>query len=78
MALTEPTPGRPDPASTVAVAPGTCPFTIDRPVMRQRWERLTFLHWPFEVAAVQRLLPPGPSLTLGRSGFDLAVARRCR
>jgi uncharacterized protein len=38
---------------------GTCPFTIDRPVMRQRWERLTFLHWPFEAAHVQRLLPGG-------------------
>lgn len=40
-------------------AAGTCPFTIDRPVMRQRWERLTFLHWPFEAADVQRLLPDG-------------------
>ncbi|HEY5018727.1 MAG TPA: DUF2071 domain-containing protein [Streptosporangiaceae bacterium] len=38
---------------------GSCPFTIDRPVMRQRWERLTFLHWPFDPALVQRLLPPG-------------------
>ena len=37
--------------------PGVCPFTVDRPVMRQRWERLTFLHWPFEPAAVQRLIP---------------------
>jgi uncharacterized protein len=25
--------------------------------MRQRWERLTFLHWQFEPADVQRLLP---------------------
>ncbi len=40
-------------------AVGACPFTIDRPVMRQRWERLTFLHWPFEPADVQRLLPGG-------------------
>ena len=40
-------------------APGTCPFTIDRPVMRQRWERLTFLHWPFDPADVQRMLPAG-------------------
>lgn len=39
-----------------------CPWTIDRPVMTQRWERLTFLHWPFDPAAVQRLLPP--SLTV--------------
>jgi uncharacterized protein len=27
--------------------------------MRQRWERLTFLHWPFDPVAVQRLLPGG-------------------
>lgn len=27
--------------------------------MRQRWERLTFLHWSFDPAAVQRLLPAG-------------------
>ena len=38
---------------------GTCPFTVDRPIMRQRWERLTFLHWPFEPGDVQRLLPAG-------------------
>jgi uncharacterized protein YqjF (DUF2071 family) len=43
----------------VSVVPGTCPFTVDRPVMRQRWERLTFLHWPFDPAQVQRLLPAG-------------------
>ena len=42
-----------------AAPPGVCPFTVDRPVMRQRWERLTFLHWPAEPAAVQRLLPGG-------------------
>ena len=39
--------------------PGTCPFTVDRPIMRQRWERLTFLHWAFDPGAVQRLLPAG-------------------
>jgi hypothetical protein len=44
---------------TEAGRPGTCPFTVDRPVMRQRWEQLTFLHWPFEPAVVRRLLPPG-------------------
>jgi hypothetical protein len=37
--------------------PGVCPFTVDRPVMRQRWERLTFLHWPYDPAAVQPLIP---------------------
>src|SRR6202044_3354214 len=47
--MTTPTPG----------AVSACPFTIDRPVMQQWWERLTFLHWPFEAADVQRLLPGG-------------------
>src|SRR5215469_307635 len=37
--------------------PGVCPFTVDQPVMRQRWEQLTFLHWPFDPEVVQRLLP---------------------
>jgi uncharacterized protein YqjF (DUF2071 family) len=27
--------------------------------MRQRWERVTFLHWPFDPAVVERLLPDG-------------------
>ena len=27
--------------------------------MRQRWERLTFLHWAYDPAVVQRLLPGG-------------------
>jgi uncharacterized protein YqjF (DUF2071 family) len=27
--------------------------------MRQRWDRLTFLHWQFEPEEVGRLLPPG-------------------
>ncbi len=38
---------------------GICPFTVERPVMWQRWERLTFLHWRFQAADVQRLLPDG-------------------
>ncbi len=43
----------------MAASDGVCPFTIDRPVMRQRWDRLTFLHWAFDPADVQRLLPDG-------------------
>jgi len=43
----------------VPAASGQCPFTVDRPIMSQRWERLTFLHWAYEPAAVGRLLPPG-------------------
>lgn len=38
---------------------GVCPITVDHPVMRHRWDRLTFLHWSYDIAAVQRLLPPG-------------------
>ncbi|HEX9065959.1 MAG TPA: DUF2071 domain-containing protein [Streptosporangiaceae bacterium] len=38
---------------------GACPFTIERPVMRQRWVTLTFLHWAFDPADVQPLLPAG-------------------
>jgi uncharacterized protein YqjF (DUF2071 family) len=49
----------PDASLTAAVPDGVCPFSVGRPVMRQRWERLTFLHWSFEPAAVQRLLPDG-------------------
>jgi uncharacterized protein YqjF (DUF2071 family) len=48
-----------DRSSEQAPVAAVCPFTVDRPVMRQRWERLTFLHWPFEPAAVQRLIPRG-------------------
>jgi uncharacterized protein YqjF (DUF2071 family) len=36
-----------------------CPFVLDRVAMLQRWDRLTFLHWKYPVAAVQQLLPPG-------------------
>ena len=46
------------PAGAAAAPPGTCPFTVDAPVMRQRWERLTFLHWGYDPGIVQRLLPP--------------------
>lgn len=34
-------------------------MAVTRPVMRQRWETLTFLHWSFDPEQVQRLLPPG-------------------
>lgn len=38
---------------------GIPPHRIDRPVMRQQWRSLTYVHWPYPPAAVQRLLPPG-------------------
>lgn len=46
-------PDAPDPPDL-----SVCPFEVDRAVMMQRWQRLTFLHWSYEPAAVQRLLPP--------------------
>jgi len=40
------------------------PFRIPRPVIRQSWFELTFLHWPFPPEAVRPLLPPGLELDL--------------
>lgn len=51
---TTPTTSRPsaglDPAAV-------CPLHVRRPVMLHRWDELTFLHWRYEAAEVQRLLP---------------------
>jgi uncharacterized protein YqjF (DUF2071 family) len=40
-------------------AAARCPHVIRHPVMVQRWETLTFLHWPLPAAAVQARLPAG-------------------
>lgn len=42
-----------------AVYDPRCPSPVTRPVMRNDWSTLTFLHWRYEPAAVQRLLPAG-------------------
>ena len=34
------------------------PRRVRYPLMRQRWESLSFLHWDYPIDAVQRLLPP--------------------
>jgi uncharacterized protein len=39
--------------------PWDCPHEIERPVMRQRWEQLSYLHWPVAPDVVQAMLPPG-------------------
>lgn len=39
------------------VVSGSCPFTIERPTMTQRWAELTFVHWAFDPAVVSRLVP---------------------
>ena len=33
------------------------PTRVRRPVMRQRWESLAYLHWPYEPADVAKVLP---------------------
>lgn len=33
--------------------------TVERPVMSMYWDTLTFLHWSYDPAEVQRLLPDG-------------------
>ncbi len=35
------------------------PIAVPRPVFRQAWTRLTYLHWPYDPAVVRPLLPPG-------------------
>jgi hypothetical protein len=35
------------------------PMPVGRTVMIQWWRTLTFLHWPFDVEDIERLLPPG-------------------
>jgi uncharacterized protein len=38
------------------------PQPVEPVAMRQTWQRLTFLHWPYEPAVVRPLLPPGLEL----------------
>ena len=42
----------------------TPPCPVRRPVMRQAWRDLTFLHWPFAPRVVRPLLPAGLELDL--------------
>jgi uncharacterized protein len=48
-------------ASRIDVRPVTpgAPQPVTRVAMSQTWRRLTFLHWPYEPAVVQPLLPSG-------------------
>jgi hypothetical protein len=39
--------------------PALCPAPVERAAMVHWWEELTFIHWRYEAAAVQRLLPDG-------------------
>ncbi len=40
------------------------PFRVPRPVIRQSWLELTFLHWSFDPARVRPLIPKGLELDL--------------
>ena len=57
--------------------PLVAPTRIRPGVMVQRWERLTFLHWPGEPELVQRRLPPGlePDLFDGAAWVGLIPFR---
>ena len=48
------------PLLSTPVAPGGASERrqIRHPVMVQRWEQLSFLHWPYDPETVRRLLPP--------------------
>jgi uncharacterized protein YqjF (DUF2071 family) len=65
-------------ATATATAPAAaCPHRLDRPVMRQRWEDVTFAHWPVPVDAVAAVLPPGlaPDLFAGTAWVSLIPFR---
>jgi uncharacterized protein YqjF (DUF2071 family) len=49
----------PAPAHRVETRSQEAPERIVRPVMLQRWDHLSFLHWPCDPGDVQRRLPPG-------------------
>ena len=51
----------------------TAPRAVRRPVFRQHWGDLTFLHWTVDPAAVAPLLPPGtrPDLLDGQTWVGL-------
>jgi uncharacterized protein YqjF (DUF2071 family) len=37
----------------------SAPRPVERPVMLQHWERLSFLHWPYPAEVVEHMLPDG-------------------
>jgi uncharacterized protein len=64
----------PEPVTPVAPRP------VRRPLLTVRWLDLTFLHWPVDVSAAGRLLPPGtrPDLFRGRWYVGLVAFRMHR
>lgn len=48
----------PSPATSPEAVTANCPRPVARPVMLQGWKNLASVHWRFDPAVVQRLLPP--------------------
>ena len=48
-----------DPMSSAEDPRAVCPVPVRRPCMFHEWNQLTFLHWRYDPAVVQALLPPG-------------------
>ena len=58
MPIRSPTLARPGTKGWQPAMSGRVPdHQVHRPVNLQDWEHLTFLHWPYDVATVQRLVP---------------------
>lgn len=55
--MSDPSPGAPRGTAAPEPIVTTCPRPVDRAVMLQGWHDLASLHWPYEPAAVQALLP---------------------
>ena len=36
-----------------------CPAPVERPIMRQQWQELAYVHWRYDPEVVQALLPTG-------------------
>ena len=53
--------GRTKSVTTHQLSPAP-PHRIERPIMRQQWQDLAYLHWPYEAKEVQGKLPPGLSV----------------
>lgn len=55
----------------------SAPRHVERPVMLQRWDRLSFLHWPYPPEAVERVLPAGlePDTFGGRAWIGIIPFR---
>jgi uncharacterized protein YqjF (DUF2071 family) len=58
----------------------TAPRSVVRPLLRQSWRNVAFLHWTVDTALAARLLPPGvvPDLFGGRTFIGIVGLRMQR